>query len=385
MAHDSNRIYSPNINLVDDLYQFWMVGTRSTGGKYSLVPLVRYLCENNKINMWARNKPEATGPAYRKLTDAERKANNFGLRPPATYQSIALYSDAIDKGNLAGWTYDYPKESRGDPFRIGDFDNYRNDSLCPFPSYAGSDCLIYTNPQGRNEIKIQLSPGIQGVSGNTDYINLNDLQMSGADFANWYPGIYIRKSSSIYWLITSDAPLGSSLLISLNTAELTLPSAGSYQCYVFLANKKFKVYSSSGIAVSGGVQIVPVTTNPVAMNVVTSAQALSVFAVYQPPRKLVVTVTNMNASQAVITPVQVEYAAGGGGSGAQSILASSLEAFSVPAGSASNPQTVTKSYTVPPLLSGSVRLVFRQAVGTGVTSANQFTPWTDIIQIMPSV
>lgn len=378
MSHDSNRIFG-NVRVKEDIYGFFNLSTTYTGGSYSQANGIELICAIPLINMWARNKPEAIGAPDKKLTDAERKANNFGLRPPTTYQSVSAFSDAIQNGTLSGWTYDYPRRTRRDPFRCGDFDNYRADSRSPFPSFGGGDCLIFTNSQGRNEIKIQLAAGYQGVTGNTDYINLNDLQMSGADFSNWYPGIYIRQSNSVYWLITSDGTLGSSLEITLNTAERTLPSAGSYQCYVFMSNQKFKLYSGSGLAVSGGVQIVPITTNPVTMNVVTSAQALTVTAVHMLPRHCAVTVRNLNARQIVITPVRIEHASGGNGEGTVSDVGpSEMAAFTVPAGSTSNPQIVEKTYSIRPVLSGSLRLVYKYTDSNGI-AVTAYTPWATII------
>lgn len=369
MGH-SNGIISAPVNTADVMLT---IGENSHD--------VGTLCSAaTKINKWARNKPEATGTMI-PLTDADRKANNFALRPPTTYTSVQNYVNAANKVNgieLSDWTYDCPKD--GDWFRLTDFDNYRADSASPFPTMMQGDYIFGTATNGTKVLNITLAAGYEGVTGSTDYIRLADMNMSGAKYSDWYVGVMIMTNSSTYYLATSTSTLSNSVFIQFNTDNgMLVPAEGAHTAYVFLANKSFSVCSSGSIAVSG-LELVPLTKNPVTINLLTSESALLVTCAMQ-SQKIAVTVTNKNTSSVVITPVEFQRSTTASDSNTTVVTPiETLSAFTVAAGTAANPTVVSQTYRAPVVgSSGYIRLVYTYKIGSGSTSANQTTAWSALV------
>lgn len=377
MAHDSNRIYAP-IDLVSDIYGFFGMSASNTNGNYDVAAGIEFACPRY-VNKWARNKPEAIGGPG-DLTDAQRKANNFGLTVPTTYTTVANYITAVNNSTLQGWVYNYPRQANGNWFRMDDLNNYRVNSQSPLPTLAQGDLILGQSLSGTKVLNISLAAGYEGTQGNTDYISLADLNKSGACYSDWYAGVLIRKNASIYYLATSDAKVTQSLAVQFNANNgMVVPTEGAYTAYVFIANKSFKVCSAGSTAVSG-LQLVPVTTAAVNVTVVTPASSLTV-SVAQQGTKVAVTVANMNASQVVITPVEFQLSANNGATYTSASPIEAMSAFTVPAGSSASPSVVTKSFRLPVMNSSynAIRFVYKQKIGNGAQSVNQFTPWSALI------
>lgn len=372
MGHENGRIFAP-VN-TDDVVA--TIGVNSHD--------VATLCmANDRINMWARNKPEATGgPAA--LSDADRKANNFGLRMPTTYTTVANYVNAANNVGgvqMSGWTYAGPVPGT-DWFRLTDFDNYRSDAVSPFPSLMQGDYVFGQATDGTKTLSLPLAFSPQGSLGTTDYINLSDLKMSGASYADWYPGIMLYKNSTTYYLSTASSTVsqGGSPIQFNQSNGMVVPPEGAYKAHVFFANKTFAISSVGSSAVSA-LQLIPITTQPVDVNLITSASALVVYCAIQ-GSKVAVTVTNKNAQVVNITPVEFQHNTSASETGATKISPiETLTTFSVPAGSSASPQVVSKTYRLPIVgVTGFIRLVYKQQIGTGTTSSNMTTPWTALYQ-----
>lgn len=383
MAHDSNRIYAP-IDLVSDIYGFFGMSASNTNGNYDVAAGIEFACPRY-VNKWARNKPEAIGGPG-DLTDAQRKANNFGLTAPATYTTIANYVSAINSGISFGWGYNYPRQANGNWFRMTDLNNYRADAQSPFPILTQSDLILSASSSGTKVLNIALAAGFEGTPESTDYIRLADLNASGACYSDWYVGVLLKKNASIYYIATSDATIKQSISVQFNGSAT--PGEGSYTGYVFIANKPFKVSSAGSTAVAN-LQIVPITTSPVNVSVISSSNTLVVslsqrVLSLQQYTSMVVNVTNKNASQAVVTPVKFELSNSSTGSSyTTASIIGSLSAITAPAGSSANPSVVSKSFSVSVGSYSFARLVYKYSIGSGTTSVNQVTPWFALLKTAP--
>ena len=106
------------------------------------------LCSSDKINKWARYKPERIRDIFRTITFFRRKANNFSLEIPFcnTYPSLYWRADMMNKmvwdiltGTFVGWEYLKPQGDRTaqgegkEYFRITDFCRNPQDNDDPTP------------------------------------------------------------------------------------------------------------------------------------------------------------------------------------------------------------------------------------------------------------
>lgn len=383
MSHTTTKIDIP-LGLSPDLYDFFSVVPSNEW--FDTSTLIDYVCSHGLVNKWARNKPEAQG-TMRPLTDDERKANNFALIPPTTYTSIANYVATVSGSNgltALGWTYAAPRAINGDWMRFTDFENYRHDSGCPFPTLGGGD-FIYSQSSGLNLLNIGLSAGYEGTPGNTDYIRLADLTKAGEKFSDWYAGVLLYKSASEYYLATSDTTAGNGgfkVQFNQNDGNVIPPAVNGYKGYAFMANRTFKAYvtsKGSSIAVTN-LRLIPITTVDVTVNVLTAGNALTVNLSVS-GGNIVVTVTNMNASAVVISPKQFQRSTNASDTTATNLtVVGTVSDFTVPAGTATNPSVVTKTYKAPVVgMGGYIRLVYTFKIGNGNTSVNQTTPWITLV------
>lgn len=340
------------------------------------------LCSSaDRINKWARNKPENTG-GPEELTDAQRKANNFGLRMLTTFTTVQSYvNQANTEVGLSGWTYEGPTASNGGWYRLTDFINYRTDSLSPFPSLMQGDYMFGTSTDGTKVLNMALAAGFEGETSGTDYIRISDLNKADAKYSDWYAGVLLMTSTTNFYLATSTTTISNGTSIQFKQSNgMVVPAEGTYKAFVFLANKVFSVSSKGSTAVTA-LQLIPLTQKAVNVNLITSASALTVQCAIQ-GSKIAVTVTNKNTTSVKIIPVEFQHSADASGSNV-SILTSRdpLTEFSVPAGSTASPSVVTKTYRVFIVgKTGFVRFAYKQQVGAGTTSANLYTPWTALFQ-----
>lgn len=85
------------------------------------------LCTHENINMWAKYKPfrssimffRQDGDPTKSDRDDEMRRQNYGIQPPGTRGSTDIVSCINDV-----WTYNRPRGTVSEPFRLSDFINY---------------------------------------------------------------------------------------------------------------------------------------------------------------------------------------------------------------------------------------------------------------------
>lgn len=85
------------------------------------------LCTHENINMWAKYKPfrssimffRQDGDPTKSDRDDEMRRQNYGIQPPDTRGSSDIVSCIKDE-----WTYNRPRGTVSEPFRLSDFINY---------------------------------------------------------------------------------------------------------------------------------------------------------------------------------------------------------------------------------------------------------------------
>lgn len=85
------------------------------------------LCTHENINMWAKYKPfrsrimffRQDGDPTKSDRDDEMRRVNYGIQPPGTRDSTDIVSCIKDE-----WTYNRPRGTVSEPYRLSDFINY---------------------------------------------------------------------------------------------------------------------------------------------------------------------------------------------------------------------------------------------------------------------
>lgn len=137
---------------------------------------VGYLCSNahSLINKWSKWKPVSYATNVG-ITENQLASVNYGIAIPY-YTDIELLS-----ASTSVWTYNPPTGGDSSPYRIGDFRNYKHDSVIPFdlliPNY------IIAGSTG-NLIKLRI------LSVETGNLTLLDF------FTNNYFGVVVKKGEN---------------------------------------------------------------------------------------------------------------------------------------------------------------------------------------------
>lgn len=100
------------------------------------------LCMSQKINRWARFKPEDIDTQL-DLIDLSRKTNNFSLSLPTLHSSRATLVAALKSGAVS-WTYRHPTSAMRT--RLNDFDGYDHNALPPFGTIQAQDVMLSDGP-----------------------------------------------------------------------------------------------------------------------------------------------------------------------------------------------------------------------------------------------
>lgn len=198
---------------------------------------IKTLCMSERINMWARFKPEAQG-TQKSLTLEARRTNNFGLYPLATYASKTVFVNAVAAGTFTGgWGYTKPGDSAFG--RLDDFDGYNHYAVPPFGRVLPFDGILSANQTVHLEIPCEAPP-----SGDDTIITIDEFQKAGADYSNWYFGILLLHltKSTVRPMATATTKIGASQQWQIDFGYLT-PSvyAGAYRAVPFLSSKPFSV------------------------------------------------------------------------------------------------------------------------------------------------
>lgn len=226
------------------------------------------LCTSPLINMWAKFKPERIG-GYPDITLAQRKANNFGLRPGAVYNSKYSFIQAVGNDSFApGWTYD--RVTATDWHRIDDFIGYDHNAMCPFGELLPFTGTLYDSTLNSLVIPCSAPPGSDGSDDGQLSISDFDQYLSGSGIilANCYFGILLY-SGSRQFMATTTVPIGTNQDWQVNFGWLNPAYAGTYKGIPFLSTVPFTVDGAE----LAGAQIIGLNNAGVDITLKTEAQS----------------------------------------------------------------------------------------------------------------
>lgn len=197
---------------------------------------IKTLCMSDKINKWAKWKPEDIGD-FRELTVAQRESNNFGLICSEEYAGSNIVSAILNGTFNSEWTYTrIAAESYG---RLTDFLNpagghgYYHLAPHPFPSLEGQVLII----NGNSDVPVTMLVPIS-VDDKTA-VTLGDFKDTSHDrnFSEWYAGIILVNSSHTI-AATSEKPVKSETHWQINIGAVPLSWKGEYTAVPILAQSK---------------------------------------------------------------------------------------------------------------------------------------------------
>lgn len=220
----------------ENIYSVLGVAPRANG--YDL----GYICVNahGKTNKWARFKPEKTGGPS-PISNAERKANNYGLKPSISAAFNGLAESAQNAKMLSEITYNYAPPSASDWQRITDWAGYEH--LAAAPHTTPNDVIV---PFGVSEFDIML-PLQKTIS--KGGLNIEDFNwaFSIANTPKYFTVIvFWKKSDDSSWYIagrmSAPRPIslkiggGTTYVVTMTTSDITSlirPSGYNPQLYFF--------------------------------------------------------------------------------------------------------------------------------------------------------
>lgn len=205
----------------------------------------------NRINMWAKYKPfrDATvafaSSAARELA---REVANYGISiPSAGFGSIIGNNGMIANLASAAWSYVKPRVGT-DPLRALDFDGYRPGATSPISALNNGTTQSSASTM---DVGVGFSRNIASQAG---FLTLADLHVDGHSisdsFANYYFGVCLYYSDSLYFATTMNetyGSIGASLSeIGLTVKDVAVPGSGSrtYRVIPFFATTPFNKWPS---------------------------------------------------------------------------------------------------------------------------------------------
>lgn len=229
MGHSNGRITAP-VN-TDDVAA--TIGQSSSD--------VAALCLSNKINKWAKYKPEGTG-TMQTLTLTLRQRNNFGLVPSVKYQGINDFISELEHGTYnGGWTYIKPNANQWK--RLDDFVGYNHNATSPFGHITAGGYLL------TNANDVTIAAPMPSGSDTDGLIDLADMQNTDLNISAFYFGVLLYGNHILY--ATAENTVGNH---DWNVHFENIPSsfADYYIAVPFLSSKKL----TYGAALPSGVVIV---------------------------------------------------------------------------------------------------------------------------------
>lgn len=201
---------------------------------------VATLCMSDKINLWARYKPEAIG-THVSLNYAQRKNNNFGIEPSVIYSNYSQFLDAVKKGTFdGGWKYNKIDVSSGDWARLDDFvdpDNnvgYNHYATNPFGTLEEASYVL------SSEVIVALVPPPPAeVAAAGGMLSLEDFNNSVLRFKDYYPGVLIYSSDKSL-AATTTTKISEGTDWQINFGRLGDSYAGPYVGVPFLSSAPFE-------------------------------------------------------------------------------------------------------------------------------------------------
>lgn len=189
------------------------------------------LCTHENINMWAKYKPfrssimffRQDGDPTKSDRDDEMRRQNYGIQPPGTRDSTDIVSCINDV-----WTYNRPRGTASEPYRLSDFINYSHNDK-PF-AVAKESVTVNRYFNYSNDITLTKPRGF-----------ISRYALKVADFAifDTYHNLAVLVTPSsggnVYVRVTE----GIGELVTVTTAELDAltSSLGKQLKFAFLATK----------------------------------------------------------------------------------------------------------------------------------------------------
>lgn len=213
------------------------------------------LCTHENINMWAKYKPfrssimffRQDGDSTKSDRDDEMRRVNYGIEPPGTRDSTDIVSCINDE-----WTYNRPRGTVSEPYRLSDFINYSHNDK-PFAvakesvtvnryfDYTGK--ITLTKSRGRVSIyalKVSdfaifdtysnLAVLVTPASGGDVFVRVTEgigeeVVVTIADL-NALPTSFREKQLTFAFLATNHAPTTSFTNVLSNVGWLIMPNDG---------------------------------------------------------------------------------------------------------------------------------------------------------------
>lgn len=187
------------------------------------------LCTHDNINMWAKYKPfrssimffRQDGDSTKSDRDDEMRRQNYGIQPPDTRGSSDIVSCINDV-----WTYNRPRGTVSEPYRLSDFINYSHNDK-PF-AVAKESVAVNRYFNYSNDITLTKPRGI-----------VSKYALKVADFAifDTYSNLAVLVTPSSGGNVFVRVTKGIGELVTVTTAELDAltSSLGKQLKFAFLA------------------------------------------------------------------------------------------------------------------------------------------------------
>ena len=209
------------------------------------------LCTHENINMWAKYKPfrssimffRQDGDPTKSDRDDEMRRQNYGIQPPDMRSSTDIVSCINDV-----WTYNRPRGTVSEPYRLSDFINYcHNDK--PF-AVAKESVTVNRYFNYSSDIILTKSRGIVSVYA----LKVKDFAIFDT-YSNLAVLVTPSSGGSVYVRVTE----GIGELVTVTTAELNAltSSLGKQLTFAFLATNHAKTTSFTNVLSNVGWLIMP--------------------------------------------------------------------------------------------------------------------------------
>lgn len=199
------------------------------------------LCTHENINMWAKYKPfrssimffRQDGDPTKSDRDDEMRRQNYGIQPPGTRGSTDIVSCINDV-----WTYNRPRGTVSEPFRLSDFINYSHNDK-PFAvakeSVAVNRYFDYTG-------KITLTKSRGRVS--VYALKVSDFAIFDT-YSNLAVLVTSASSSNVFVRVTEG--IGEEVVVTIADLYALTSSLGKQLKFAFLATNHAPTTSFTNI------------------------------------------------------------------------------------------------------------------------------------------
>lgn len=209
------------------------------------------LCTHENINMWAKYKPfrssimffRQDGDPTKSDRDDEMRRQNYGIQPPDMRSSTDIVSCINDV-----WTYNRPRGTVSEPYRLSDFINYSHNDK-PF-AVAKESVTVNRYFNYSSDITLTKSRGIVSVYA----LKVKDFAIFDT-YSNLAVLVTSASSGNVFVRVTE----GIGELVTVTTAELNAltSSLGKQLTFAFLATNHAKTTSFTNVLSNVGWLIMP--------------------------------------------------------------------------------------------------------------------------------